>query len=120
MWFEDGEMHYNKSGNNDAYKLEFSKNKTINDIKADTISINSILSTHKLNYIDYVKMDVEGAEYDIFQRNTEWLKSVQQLKIEVHHGEDVFNFIQNILIANGFETVKDTHHWSTIIAYKHQ
>lgn len=65
-------------------------------------------------------MDVEGAEYEIFQRNTEWLKSVQRLKIEVHHDEDVFNFIQNILIANGFKTVKDTHHWSTIIAYKHQ
>lgn len=48
------------------------------------ISVNDILIKYNLDRIDILKMDIEGAELEIFQENYEWLSKVKMLIIETH------------------------------------
>ena len=38
-----------------------------------------------LQKVDFLKMDIEGAEYAIFRDSQEWLKRVDNLAMEVHY-----------------------------------
>lgn len=118
VWYEQGVFTYNKAVNADAYKLESIDKGSGTACEVSTISINSIIEENKIKWVDFVKLDIEGAEYEIFQKDLSWLNKVGQTKIEVHYGEEVFSEIQRKLTEYGFETLKDTHHWSTIIAYR--
>lgn len=68
------------------------------------LSINSIINRFKIdNYM--IKMDVEGAEYAIFEKgNNEWLQNCKVLAMETH---DRFSSKYNE--KNIFEVVKRTH-----------
>ncbi len=83
-----------------------------------TTTLHDVISDHGLKKIDYIKMDIEGAEHEIFQHDLDWLDITGQIKVEVHNGQAIFDFITSKLDEKGFITEKDTHHWSTIIGYK--
>lgn len=117
IWFENKPMKYDKKYNSDAYHISDEK-ETENSISVETITISQIIQDFRLESIDYVKMDIEGAEKQIFEHDLSWLKQVKEIKIEIHNGDEVFNFIKTQLERNGFNTQKDTGHWSTIIGYK--
>lgn len=119
IWFKNMTLNYNKNSQKDAYKLDAVANAgEKNQIEVETISIDSIVKEYEINKIEFVKMDIEGAELEIFQNKIDWLNITNQLKIEIHYGDNEFNFIQSRLQEYGFRTIKDTHHWSTIIAFK--
>ena len=42
--------------------------------KIKTISLNDIIKNEKLNKIDFIKLDINGYEDELFEKNTEWLK----------------------------------------------
>ena len=92
VWYKEMLLQYEKGSSNDAYKIEEGVTKN-NAVEVEAISIKEIISANGIKYTDYVKMDIEGAEYEIFQNDLEWLKITSQIKIEVHYGEDVFDFI---------------------------
>ncbi|MCM8756773.1 MAG: FkbM family methyltransferase [Candidatus Omnitrophica bacterium] len=51
----------------------------------NTITIPSILKSFGYNYIDILKIDIEGSEYELFSKNyEEWLGCVKILIIEFH------------------------------------
>ncbi len=52
----------------------------------DVISINDLILDKKINNISLLKMDIEGSEYQCFQANTDWVKKVECLAIEIHDG----------------------------------
>jgi FkbM family methyltransferase len=57
---------------------------TVN-IQVQAISIDDIMKEYNLEYLDYVKMDIEGAEYEVFDSsNTKWLSRTQLLVAEFH------------------------------------
>jgi len=60
-------------------------------------------------------MDIEGAERDVFGSDLGWLQRVYHAKIEIHDGRD-FAFIEQALRTAGFSVVKDTRHWSALVA----
>jgi len=47
-------------------------------------SINQIIKNYGLNKIDVVKIDIEGGEKILFQKNLDWLKITDKLIIELH------------------------------------
>jgi FkbM family methyltransferase len=92
--FENGLHHTNdlslKILNPDASKYSFQLgqdsdelNKN-NELSVNSISINNIVDTFKLEKIDIVKIDIEGGEKSLFEFNTEWLNKCDQLIIELH------------------------------------
>lgn len=53
----------------------------------DAISINDIISDFELKQIDILKVDIEGSEKEMFEKNFEqWLPLVKILIIELHDG----------------------------------
>lgn len=47
-------------------------------------SIPSLLEKYNINFIDILKIDIEGSEKEVFEENVEWLKNVGILIIELH------------------------------------
>lgn len=52
------------------------------DIKA--ITINQILKDSGFDKIDVLKLDIEGAEKEVFSENTQWLSKTNMIIIELH------------------------------------
>lgn len=47
-------------------------------------SINSLMLKYNIEFIDILKLDIEGSEKEVFEKNNEWLKKVGILVIELH------------------------------------
>jgi len=56
--------------------------------------------------VDYVKMDIEGAEEHVLRINTDWAGIVRTIKVEVHSPYTVED-CQRDLRALGFEVSED-------------
>lgn len=60
-----------------------------------SISLNTLLQKHEIEEVDVLKMDIEGAEEDVFNGNLDWLDKVKILVIEIHDkyvdGQDIRN-----------------------------
>jgi len=56
----------------------------------DTVTIEKIFSIYNIPHIDYLKLDVEGAEFDIFRTMTQEIANkVYQISMEVHDEEAI-------------------------------
>ncbi len=49
------------------------------------VSVQSLLRKYKLASFDYIKLDIEGAEWQLFRQdeNLEWLDGVKLMSLEV-------------------------------------
>jgi len=50
----------------------------------NNITMNQILSQYCLKEVAFLKIDIEGAEADLFSANLDWLYSTQDISLEVH------------------------------------
>lgn len=95
----DGEIYLHDPGQSD-WGFRTSTNDSSNAIRIPAISVPSVLSsTNNSPFI--IKIDIEGAEQDLFSKNTEWVDSFPLLIIELHDWMLPFsgssrNFIQTI------------------------
>jgi len=49
------------------------------------ITVEELMKTYGLQHIDFLKMDIEGAEFAIFRDSVRWLDGVDNLAMEVHN-----------------------------------
>lgn len=49
------------------------------------VSVGELMERHGLKHIDFLKMDIEGAEFAIFHDEAPWLDRVDNLAMEVHN-----------------------------------
>lgn len=72
-----------------------------------TINIEKLFDLFNINHIDYLKLDCEGGEQDIFKtiENTT-LKKIKKISLEFHTVE-IKNQITEKLIESGFEITKE-------------
>jgi FkbM family methyltransferase len=59
-----------------------SRNKFHQRVRA--ITVNSIMSEFKLSQIDILKVDIEGAEREVFRSAASWIGKVDAIVIELH------------------------------------
>ncbi|MBI2722051.1 MAG: FkbM family methyltransferase [Bacteroidetes bacterium] len=53
------------------------------------ISIDQLIKTYQIPQIDFLKMNIEGSEKEIFSENYEkWLPITKSMLIELHHGKN--------------------------------
>lgn len=55
---------------------------TQSGLKAE--SINSLIKKYNIDFIDILKIDIEGSEKEVFENSDEWLNKVGMLIIELH------------------------------------
>ena len=120
IWFKSRKVAYEASTNNDSFTAKdiSESDKNRNNQIIETITIQEILHQHQIETVDFMKIDIEGAEIEIFEKGSiEWLKKVNALHIEIHDKSKIKNFI-DILKSYNFEVVKDSKHWSALFARK--
>jgi FkbM family methyltransferase len=66
-------------------------------------TVGEVIDAHHLDRIDFLKMDIEGAEFRIFRDSTHWLERVDNLAMEVHsHAGDPTEIVDRLQAA-GFK-----------------
>jgi FkbM family methyltransferase len=80
LWKEDGEVRLGKSTAHPkgAFAIAEDGSQRVRAVTMDTLMKETGLST-----IDFLKVDIEGAEKDVFQ-NCAWIKNVRVIAIELH------------------------------------
>ncbi|AQT46274.1 Methyltransferase FkbM [Bartonella choladocola] len=89
IWPTDGEVSLVEEDDDHAslgawgYRTEASKDNSALSVKA--ISIPTIMKQYDMDFIDILKVDIEGAEYELFEKNYEdWIDKVGLVIIETH------------------------------------
>ena len=86
VWFEDGELVYDVGVDAQCYTATSGlaePSRMIRKVKARSMS--SLLNEFAQDEaIDYVKIDIEGAERQVLRKNADWLRRVRCIKIELH------------------------------------
>jgi FkbM family methyltransferase len=119
IWNKNTEVSYNADSDFDAYSIN-ENNDSGKKVTVKSTTIQSIIDTYNLTHIDYVKMDIEGAEEAILEDgDLQWLQYVKAINIEMHldKSKDINTYI-DILKTQGFNAWKDQKHWSSIMAVK--
>lgn len=66
------------------------------------LEMNSIFEDFKVEKIDFLKIDIEGSEFDLFSRDIDWLDRVEKIAMEVHPEFGDVNNLVEILNKNRF------------------
>lgn len=97
------------SGGHSFISYDINNTKTGKDVEVDCITIDTLFDTGVVEKIDFLKVDVEGAELEIFEGISDInLQKINKMAIEYHHAK--FNFDEDVrsnfidrLVKNGFE-----------------
>lgn len=49
-----------------------------------TLTMHDVLEQMNWDAVDLVKVDIEGAEKELFETNTDWIRRVKHLEVETH------------------------------------
>ena len=115
IWYKDGFVNYEGSDSQSFHCVV--NNDVAVQKKVKAYSLPALFGEYNLSKIDFVKMDIEGAESIIFKEDCSWLNCVQSLNLEVHNGEPLSRYV-SILEKYGFKCELSKKHWSAILAYK--
>lgn len=113
VWYKDGFVNYEGE---DEQSYHCSENIShANQVKS--YSILSLFKKFSLEFVDYIKMDIEGAESVIFESDCSWLNMIGSINLELHNGSSLHKY-QTILQNFGFTCFPSKKHWSAILAYR--
>ncbi len=65
-------------------------------------SICELIRAHSIDRIDFLKIDIEGSEFDLFEQTSDWLPKVGRLAMELHVAFGAVNRIAKALLSDGF------------------
>jgi len=117
IWKETGTISYNCEMNEESFLIDNSLFDSPKSKKINSTSIKDIYSKFNLEKIDYIKMDIEGTEYEIFNQDLNWLDNVRCINLEIHN-PIYSDFFLEKLISKGFEVKKHSRHWSSFEGFK--
>ena len=75
------------------------------------IRLETFLDNQEIKYVDFIKMDVEGAEYRIFMGRPDLLRMIGQLEVETHRPtsgerpEDLVRFFRELGFSVTYSSV---------------
>lgn len=102
IWISNGELNF-FSEKADGGKIETSSEINKSTIKVEAIDIKDVLENH--SEIDFLKIDIEGAEHQVIPECSGLLDKVKHIFLEYHsiQGEkQKLDEILNVLISSGF------------------
>lgn len=83
LWNVTKSIFLNRGGcSADHFVTDYSTPSTISEIPC--VSISDLIAEYGISFVDILKLDIEGAEKQLFISNTEWLDKVGCLMIETH------------------------------------
>lgn len=120
VWLHDHGVYYNSDVNSDAYSVDSDSGSKDKLNYIESVTISKIMESNNIDFIHYLKMDIEGAEKQIFfDANLDWLDRILSLNIEMHNFSDQeIDRLLVLLQLKKFTAWKDTYHWNSVMAYK--
>ena len=113
VWASDGEVHYRGwSGGTSNYQVTGGEEGT--PVRA--VSLAELVREHG-GPVDYIKVDVEGAERELLRDGTGWAEAGRCLKVELHGDYTVAECTAD-LRRLGFEAWEDPHHWACVVGLR--
>ncbi|MCB9496115.1 MAG: FkbM family methyltransferase [Fibrobacteria bacterium] len=109
IWTEDGTIQYGGESRQ-GFAIEKSSQ---GGRSAPSRRVASLLSERGIERVDYVKMDIEGAELAVLEDAGDWMPKVRSIKVELHHMEE-FDRIWTLLEGYGFRCAKEPKHYCSI------
>lgn len=86
------------------------KNHSSNKIEIETIQLGAFCKEHNIHQIDFLKLDCEGAEFEILKSNESILDKVQKVVMECHpYANHTVSEMIGLLERNEFEIMRETH-----------
>jgi FkbM family methyltransferase len=82
---------------------------TTNDkdaIEVEMIKMDDLIREQKIDTIDLLKVDIEGAEYDLFAHCSAWILKVKLIIVEIHPTLVDYNGVIKSITKHGFHYVK--------------
>ena len=73
-----------KISNPNDYKFSFRVEESVGSQEVLSITIEELMEQYELPFIDILKMDIEGAEKEVFSSQPNWLSRVGMIAIELH------------------------------------
>ena len=71
---------------------------TSNPTRVKSITLQNIFDSNKLDTCDYLKLDCEGAEYEIIESlPNEYFKKIKQIYIEYHFSDSKYKMLENMI-----------------------
>lgn len=116
VWFEDGSVDYvlERSKEHGARVTDGVEAVPSGALRAPAFSLNTLLGDA---VVDYMKMDIEGAEAHVLKRNTQWARNVRVIRVECH-GAYSAQAASDDLKRLGFETQECSSHWAAVLGWR--
>lgn len=109
-WSENGEVAY-AGPSTQARRID-----PAGLLRSPAYDMPTLLDMVGGSVVDFVKMDIEGAEQELFRRPQAWIGRVRCLKVEVHAPYSVAACIGD-LERFGFRCERDTAHPAAVVAF---
>jgi len=81
------------------------------------VTVDDLLSRFSIDRVDYLKMDIEGAEASVLTPGAPWMRVVDVLKVEVHPPATLEE-CHGVLSGQGFAVRRDRHHPASLVAVR--
>ena len=81
LWYKSGEVYFSHlNAVNWAHRI--CDEQSSNAVQA--VDVEELLNQHDLHHISILKIDIEGAEKELFENNPKWINRVDYMVIEMH------------------------------------
>jgi len=118
VFHEDGEIQYTSTSSFNAFKVSTGGISSSSQIGVQALSMGTILRKFDIRHVDYLKIDIEGAEKDLFLLgDLSWMDIVDQISVELHDTIEAKVLIK-LLQDRGFKTKQSVHHWASVIGWR--
>jgi FkbM family methyltransferase len=67
------------------------------------VRMSELIARHELDTVNFLKIDIEGSEFDLFSNDNDWLRQVDRLAMEVHCDFGEVHDLVETLEGKGFE-----------------
>jgi len=113
VWASDGEVRYRGwAGGTSNYQVTGAEEGT----RVRAVSLAGLVREHG-GPVDYLKIDVEGAERELLRDGSGWAEEVRCLKVELH-GDYGVEECRADLRRLGFEARRDPDHWACLVGLR--
>ncbi len=117
VWHEPGEVSYG-GARESGYAIVSGEGEHAGST-APAVTVDQLIDELGVDEIDYVKMDIEGAEKEVLAKAGSWLPKVRCIKVEVHPEKAstlyTLGNCADDLDRHGMKSEADTRHHACII-----
>jgi FkbM family methyltransferase len=117
VWHEDGQVTYERGSEETGFHVTGLGTPASGTASVPARSLDSIFAEFDLKEVDYVKMDIEGAEAMVIRGSLDWAKRVRAMKIEIHKSTS-FGELAGALKSVGFHCEWDKAHPHCLMALR--